>query len=97
VAEQIMSSIEASGLTCSGYGAVIPNPDETSIEEAAEAARSTQVDGIVAVGGGSSIDTAKAVNILLTNPSPIRQYEGSDLVLLNTKPLIAIPTTAGTA
>lgn len=97
IAEQIMSSIEASGLTCSGYGAVIPNPDETSIEEAAEAARSTQVDGIVAVGGGSSIDTAKAVNILLTNPSPIRQYEGSDLVLLNTKPLIAIPTTAGTA
>jgi alcohol dehydrogenase len=46
---------------------------------------------------GSSIDCAKAINILLTNPSPINQYDGLNMVKNPTKPLIAIPTTSGTA
>lgn len=55
------------------------------------------VDVIVAIGGGSSMDCAKAINIVLTNPEPINAYDGLGLVKNPTKPLIAIPTTSGTA
>ena len=51
----------------------------------------------MAVGGGSSIDLTKAVNILMTNPGPIGQYGGIGMVKEDVLPLIAIPTTAGTS
>ena len=52
---------------------------------------------IVAIGGGSPIDTAKAINILLNNGGNIQQYEGPNQVKKQGLPLIAIPTTAGTS
>lgn len=78
------------------YDGVLPNPPDTIVEEAAQRAKKEDVDVLVAIGGGSSMDCAKAINILLTNPSPINQYDGINLVKNPTKPLIAIPTTAGT-
>jgi len=79
------------------FSEVEPNPSIDTIEKAAEIGRNEKVDIIVAVGGGSPMDTAKAVNVLLTNPSPLTQYEGFGITVNQTKPLITIPTTSGTA
>ena len=66
-------------------------------EEAAAIAKEAQVDGFVAAGGGSSIDLAKAINVLMTNPGKIGEYGGIGMVKNACLPLIAIPTTAGTS
>ena len=81
------------------FDAVKPNPTVSIVKQGVELAKKELVDAIVAVGGGSSIDTAKAIGIILTNP------EFEDVVSLDgvapTKnkclPIIALPTTAGTA
>ena len=58
------------------FDKVIPNPTNEIVEEAAAAAKEAKVDGFVAVGGGSSIDLAKAINVLMTNPGTIGEYGG---------------------
>lgn len=93
----VLASMKEAGLEVMEYDGVQPNPADTLVEEAATMAKEFQADAMVALGGGSSIDCAKAINILQTNPSPINQYDGVNLVKNPTKPLIAIPTTAGTA
>lgn len=97
IVNDLIESLRSSGIEAIEYDRVLPNPPDTQVEEAAAIARSANVDIIVAIGGGSSIDSAKATNILLTNPSPINQYDGLNMVKAPGKPLIAIPTTAGTA
>ncbi|MBI2217579.1 MAG: iron-containing alcohol dehydrogenase [Candidatus Rokubacteria bacterium] len=76
-------------------------PTDRSMEEAAEHARQKDFDGLIAVGGGSSIDTCKAVNLLTCYPAPIRDYINKPVgkgipVPGPLKPMIAVPTTAGT-
>jgi alcohol dehydrogenase class IV len=97
IVDGLLASLRSARIETVEYDGVLPNPPDTQIEEAAAVARSADVDIIVAVGGGSAIDSAKAVNILLGNPSPINQYDGINTVKMPGKPLIAIPTTAGTA
>ncbi len=97
IVDGLIASLTAAGIEAIEYDGVLPNPPDTQVEEAAAIARSAAVDLIVAVGGGSSIDSAKAINILLANPSPINRYDGINTVKAPGKPLIAIPTTAGTA
>lgn len=94
--EPILESLKKRRITVEEYDGVLPNPPDYQVEEAAQKARAFKADAIVALGGGSSMDTAKAVNILLTNPSPIHAYDGIDKVAKPGKFLIAIPTTAGT-
>ncbi|WP_447957114.1 iron-containing alcohol dehydrogenase [Vreelandella sp. EE7] len=76
------------------------NPTEEAVEQALAFLRDNACDGIVAVGGGSSIDLAKAVALLFDHPAPLRQYAaiegGGSKITPNVLPLIAIPTTAGT-
>jgi len=73
------------------------NPTVHGVERAAEAYRTLKCDGIVAVGGGSTIDTAKAVSVLATHAGRITDYFGRpDKIRPDTAPLIAVPTTAGT-
>lgn len=79
------------------FDGVIPNPTNEVVERAAELAKKEKVEGFVAVGGGSSIDTAKAVNVLMTNPGSIGEYGGMNMVKNPCLPLIAVPTTAGTS
>jgi len=97
IVDGLVASLKAAGIEAVEYDGVLPNPPDTQVEEAAAIARAANVDIVVAVGGGSSIDSAKAINILLANPSPINQYDGINTVKAPGKPLIAIPTTAGTA
>jgi 4-hydroxybutyrate dehydrogenase len=77
-----------------------PNPTEAAVLEAMEAFRAARCDGIVAIGGGSSIDLAKGVALLATHQGPLIDYAavhgGIERITSRVVPTIAIPTTAGT-
>src|SRR6476620_7066388 len=72
------------------------NPDTAMIESGCEHARELQIDSIVALGGGSSLDCAKGINLLLTNGGRMRDYHGYAKAGKPTLPMIGIPTTSGT-
>ncbi|MDQ0219158.1 iron-containing alcohol dehydrogenase [Peribacillus cavernae] len=74
-----------------------PNPTVTNCDDAMLALKQINADVVVAMGGGSSIDVAKAVCLLATNGGSIAGYEGIDTCSNDLLPLVAIPTTAGTA
>ncbi len=97
IAEKVLEEVQKVNLNITIFDGVIPNPTNEVVEEAAAMALKNKIDVFVAVGGGSSIDLTKAVNILMTNPGPIGQYGGIGLVKIPVLPLIAIPTTAGTS
>lgn len=82
------------------YDETPPNPTEDAVDKATALYLERGADGIVALGGGSSIDLAKAVALLATHPRPLQQYaavEGGAAKITNAvAPIIAIPTTAGT-
>lgn len=81
------------------YDGTPANPTEAAVEDALHAYRLDDCDGIVAIGGGSSIDLAKAVALLATHERPLRQYaaiNGGVAKIGPTVPLVAVPTTAGT-
>ena len=76
------------------------NPTEAGVRAASEVYRAQGCDGLIAVGGGSSIDLAKGVAIMATHPGALKTYAtiegGSDKITSAVAPLIAVPTTAGT-
>lgn len=82
------------------FDATPPNPNESAVRAAVELYLSAECDGIVAVGGGSSIDLAKGVAVCATHEGPLQSFAviegGLDRITAATAPLIAIPTTAGT-
>ncbi len=78
------------------FDEVEPNPRHTTIDRGGEVARSLRPDLIVGVGGGSALDTAKAVALLATNPGRIEEYEGRERYKNPPLPVLAIPTTCGT-
>lgn len=81
------------------YDGVKPNPSVENVQDGVKIAKDHEVDCIVAVGGGSSIDTAKAIAIIMTNPefSDVVSLDGTAATKNKALPLIALPTTAGTA
>jgi choline dehydrogenase len=79
------------------FDEVRPNPDVALVDRAADAYRENGCDGLVALGGGSSIDTAKAIGVVAAHGGSIARYEwGNDPIERRIPPLVAIPTTAGT-
>jgi alcohol dehydrogenase class IV len=82
------------------YDDTPPNPNEASVREAVVAYRTGECDGIVAVGGGSSIDLAKGVAVCATHDGPLQSFAviegGAARITAKTAPVIAVPTTAGT-
>ncbi|MBI3974372.1 MAG: iron-containing alcohol dehydrogenase [Chloroflexi bacterium] len=90
-------SLAEAGLDVFTYDAVEPDPRIEIVERALEAFTSNGCDLLVAIGGGSSMDTAKAVAILATNPGKLRSYEGWEKFKNPPVPLFAVPTTVGTA
>lgn len=97
ISEKVMEQIREAEVEAVIFDEVIPNPTNELVERAAAAAKKANVEGFVAAGGGSSIDLAKAVNVLMTNPGTIGSYGGINMVKNPCLPLIAIPTTAGTS
>jgi lactaldehyde reductase len=81
------------------YDEIKPNPTIKNVTDGVEACKASNADVIVAVGGGSSIDTAKGISIVMTNPdrSDIKSLNGLSNTVNKGMPVIALPTTAGTA
>ena len=97
IADRIVESVKSAGLEVVCFGDVQADPPDWSVEEAGKLAIAEKVDGVVGLGGGSSMDTAKGVKLLLGNPPPLKQYFGrTGVVTKPSCPLIVIPTTAGT-
>ncbi|MFV0249629.1 MAG: lactaldehyde reductase [Bacilli bacterium] len=99
VTSKVTEILEKNGLEYEIFSDIKPNPTVLEVKKGIEKCKEVGADYLIAVGGGSSIDTAKAIGIVMTNPeySDIVSLEG----IVNTKnkslPLIALPTTAGTA
>jgi alcohol dehydrogenase len=97
IPDRIMKNAEALGIKSYVYDQVKADPPDYTCEECAEVGIKAKVDGVVAIGGGSSMDTAKVANILLTNPPPLSQYMGfGGPPFKPGKTLVLIPTTSGT-
>ena len=81
------------------YSDIKPNPTIENVKNGVKAFRSAKADSIIAIGGGSSMDTAKAVGIIIANPkfADVRSLEGVAPTTKPSKPILAVPTTAGTA
>ena len=81
------------------YDEIKPNPTIKNVTDGVEACKRSEADLIVAVGGGSSIDTAKGISIVMTNPdrADIKSLNGASDTVNRGMPVIALPTTAGTA
>ncbi|WP_241989292.1 iron-containing alcohol dehydrogenase family protein [Cryobacterium serini] len=96
VVAAVRETLERAGLAVTIYGGVTPNPTTTCVDEGSDLAASVGADGIVAVGGGSSMDAAKGIALGALNPQ-----RGIDLDYRSTfkhpaLPIVAVPTTAGT-
>ena len=96
VVKKVKEIIEAGGIKCTSYLDVVPNPTIGVVNEATKSYKESKATSIVALGGGSPLDVAKAVGVLATYGGDIRDYEGMNKVPGPIVPTIAIPTTAGT-
>ena len=96
VAETVGKSLLQAGMEYAIYYEVEANPSVEIVEACTRAAKELAVDALVAVGGGSAIDTAKAVSILSINGGKIQEYEGVDKSKQAGIPIVAVNTTAGT-
>lgn len=96
VFDAVISSIHDKGVETVVYMDVLPDPTTSNAEEAGLFARNHNADAVVGLGGGSSMDIAKAVSLMLTNEGGIRDIMKPNKIQNNPKPLICIPTTAGT-
>lgn len=96
IAGKIIANIKAHHIGVVEFDAVKPDPPVETVDEAGDLARKENVDAVLGIGGGSSMDTAKAVNVLLTNPGSIRKYLDPAVPQNPGKLIFAIPTSAGT-
>ncbi len=99
VTEKVTGLLEDAGLKSEVYSDIKPNPTIENVKSGVAAFKKAGADYIIAIGGGSSIDTAKAIGIIISNPefSDVRSLEGVAPTKNKSVPIIAVPTTAGTA
>jgi len=95
-ADEIVHLLNAAGLEASVYAGVVAEPDTKMVDRGLEQFRADNCDGIVALGGGSPIDTAKTISVLTANVGTVRQFMGTDTVPEPGVGVIALPTTSGT-
>ncbi|MFZ1871392.1 MAG: lactaldehyde reductase [Chania sp.] len=95
--EGLFSALQQQALPYAMFNEVFPNPTEELVQKGWQAFKQHQCDYLIAFGGGSPIDTAKAIKILTGNPGPSTAYAGVGKVKQAGAPLVAINTTAGTA
>ncbi len=99
VAKKVEDILTNAGIDYDLYSEIKPNPTIKNVTDGVEACKASNADVIVAVGGGSSMDTAKGISILMTNPdrADIKSLNGLSNTVNRGMPVIALPTTAGTA
>ena len=93
---KVTDRLDRAGLPWRAFSDTVPDPTDTVIEAGVEAVKSGAYDCLVAVGGGSPIDTAKAISVLAANGGKMRDYKVPNEIPKAGLPVIAIPTTAGT-
>ncbi len=99
VADKVLKVLEAAHIPYTVFSEIKPNPTVTNVKTGVKAFAESGADFILAIGGGSSIDTAKAIGIITNNPqfSDVVSLEGVADTKKKSVPIIALPTTAGTA
>ncbi len=96
LAEVFVRAMEGAGIRVALFTGVQPDPTDANVRDGLRIYVGKQCDAIVALGGGSPIDAAKAIAVLTTNAEPLSQYQGYHKVPRAGAPLVVIPTTAGT-
>ncbi len=99
VAKMVSDVLDEAGIPYEIYSEVKPNPTVTNVQMGVEAFKKSGADCLVAIGGGSAMDTAKGIGIIITNPefADVVSLEGVAPTKHKSVPIIALPTTAGTA
>lgn len=99
VAAKVTDILDAAGIAYEVFSDVKPNPTVTNVKNGIAAFKAAGADLLIAIGGGSAIDTAKAIGIVVNNPefSDIVSLEGVAPTKNKSVPMVALPTTAGTA
>ena len=99
VTKKVLDVLDNAGIAYEVYSNIKPNPTIENVQTGVAAFKKSGADCLVAVGGGSSIDTSKAIGIVVANPefADIRSLEGVAPTKNKCVPIIAVPTTAGTA
>ncbi|WP_263141329.1 iron-containing alcohol dehydrogenase [Pseudomonas sp. RIT-PI-AD] len=94
--DAIYRSLEQAGIAYAEVSDVKPNPRSEDCNLAADLYRGKGIEGLLAVGGGSAMDAAKAISVLLTHEGRVEDYEGAFTLQRDVLPIVALPTTAGT-
>ncbi len=99
VTQKVLDVLEKAGLDYELYSNIKPNPTIENVQSGVAAFQAAGADYIIAIGGGSSMDTAKGVGIIIANPdfADVRSLEGVAPTTKKSVPIFAVPTTAGTA
>ena len=99
VTSKVTSLLDEAGLAYEIYSEIKPNPTIENVQHGVEALHKANADYLIAIGGGSSMDTAKAIGIIDKNPefADVRSLEGVAPTKNKCTPIFAVPTTAGTA
>ena len=99
VSQKVTDLLDQAQIPYSVFSKVQANPTITNVKEGVAAFRECGADGLIAIGGGSAMDTAKAIGIIIRNPEfeDVRSLEGVAPTKNPAVPIIAVPTTAGTA
>ncbi|MBS6627627.1 MAG: lactaldehyde reductase [Clostridiales bacterium] len=99
VTKKVTDVLDNAGIAYEIYSEIKPNPTIENVQTGVEAFKASGADCIIAIGGGSSMDTAKAIGIIIKNPefADVRSLEGVAPTKNKCVPIIAVPTTAGTA
>ena len=99
VTAKVTDLLDAAGIGYTVYSDIKPNPTIENVQNGVAAFKACGADAIIAIGGGSSMDTAKAIGVIITNPEfeDVRSLEGVAPTVNHAVPTIAVPTTAGTA
>lgn len=92
----LVQSLQDAGIATAVYSGVQPDPTTANVRDGLEALRGHEADGVVAIGGGSSLDTGKAVAVMATHSGDITDYAGYQRFEHAGLPLVGVPTTAGT-
>ena len=100
LAERVITQAQCAGLALRLFSEVSPNPVEKNVLDGLESYRQGNCDAVIGLGGGSPLDTAKAIRLAATHALPLDQYDdqlnGGDKIGANLPPMVAIATTAGT-
>ena len=99
VTSKVTDILDEAGLAYEVYSNIKPNPTIENVQQGVEAFKKSGADYIIAIGGGSSMDTAKGIGIIIANPdfADVRSLEGVAPTKNKSVPIFAVPTTAGTA